>query len=71
MKANCPTINEITQMDFSDNFHNIKNSYKLTIFKEIRKTASFFLFAALKKPLMVRKNFQSAKMNAYKCQIIV
>jgi hypothetical protein len=51
------------------NFHFHPN--KLTIPKKSRKTALFFLFAALKKNLAVGKYSRLPKTNAYRCQIIV
>ncbi len=71
MIVNYPTYNKKTQKDFSDNFHNIKKSYKLTNLKKLRKTAPFYLFAAPRKLPMTRKKFQMAKIIAHRCQITV
>jgi hypothetical protein len=71
MKVNYPTNMENSHTDFSDNFHNIKISYKLTDVSKFRKTALFFRFFALEKSSVIGKFFQVAKINTYKCQIIV
>ncbi len=71
MKANYTTNNENTQVDFFDNFHNIKNFVQVDHFEKFRKTSSFFLFTAPEKPPVVGKFLQSPKMKAYNCQIIV
>jgi hypothetical protein len=48
MKDNYPTDNKVTSKDFSDNFHNIKNSVQVDHIEKTRKTVSFFLLAAPK-----------------------
>jgi hypothetical protein len=49
MKVNYPINKRNTQLDFSDNFHNIKNFVQVDHFVVILKTVPFFLMAALKK----------------------
>jgi hypothetical protein len=71
MKVNYPTNKRNTQMDFSDNFHNIKNFVKVDHLENILKTDLFFLFIAPENTPVVGKIFQLAKMYAYRCQIIV
>jgi hypothetical protein len=58
MKVNYPTNKTNTQMDFSDNFHNIKNFVQVDHFKKIKKGDSFFLNTAPEKPLVTGKIFQ-------------
>ncbi len=70
IKVNYPTDKKDTPEDFSDNFCNIKNSYKLTILNS-RKAASFFLFSAPEKPPGAGKFSRWAKSITYRCQIIV
>ncbi len=71
MKVNYPTNNKNTQMDFSDNFHNIKNFVQVDHIEKKMKIRLNSFFATLKKTAAVGKIFQSPKFNVYKYQIIV
>ncbi len=44
MKGNYPTNKKNTQMNFSDNFHNIKNFAQVDHFKNILENRSSFSF---------------------------
>jgi hypothetical protein len=49
MKVNYPTNNKNTQMDFSDNFHIIKNFVQVDHFENILENRSIFSFHRSKK----------------------
>jgi hypothetical protein len=49
MKANYPTNNKNTQMDFSDNFHNIKNFVQVDHIEKIMKNRLIFSFCRFQK----------------------
>ncbi len=60
-----------THTDFSDDFHNIKNFVQVDRRFKISKAALFFRFFAVEKSSVIGKFFQVAKINTYKCQIIM
>jgi hypothetical protein len=63
MKVNYPTDKENTRMDFSDNFHNIKNFVQVDhLEKNIKNPLNFFLYRS-RKMAGVQKNFPAAKNN--------
>jgi hypothetical protein len=58
---------ENTQMDVSDNFHNMINFVQVDHFlKKLQKSASYFLHTDAQKPLVTGKIFQLAKLNYWK-----
>ncbi len=61
MKVNYPTNKEYTQMDFSDNFHNIKNFVQVDHFENISKILVIFSFHRSRKTAGGRKNFPIVK----------
>ncbi len=71
MKVNYPTNMKNIHKDFSANFHNIKNFVQVDRRFEISKNRFIFPFLRPRKILGDRKFFQVAKINTYKCQIIV
>ncbi len=71
MKVNYPTNMENNHTDFSDHFHNIKNFVQVDRRFKISKNRFIFPCLRPRKILVDRKFFQVAKLNTYKCQIIV
>jgi hypothetical protein len=72
MKVNYPTNKKNTRMDFSDNFHNIKNFVQVDhIEKNINHPLYFFLFTAPGKWPVVGKISQPVKTNTNTCQILM
>jgi hypothetical protein len=61
MKANYPTNKENTQMDFSDNFHNIKNFVQVDHCENISKNLLIFSSQRSRKTAGGRKNFPIGK----------
>jgi hypothetical protein len=62
---------ENSHTDFSDHFHNIKNFVQVDRRFKISKNRFMLRFFALEKSSVIGKIFQVAKINTYKCQIIV
>jgi hypothetical protein len=63
-----PTNVKNTRLDFSENFHNIKEFLQVDHLEKIIKlTASFFRFHRFRKIAGGRKMFEVAKINAYRC----
>jgi hypothetical protein len=71
MKVNYPTDNKNTQMDFSDNFHNIKNFVQVDHIEKIMKNRLIFSSCRFQKTPVIGNFLKSSKINAYKCQITV
>ncbi len=71
MKVIYPTNMKNTHKDFSDHFHNIKNFVQVDRRFQISKNRFIFPFLRSRKILGDRKIFQVAKINTYKCQIIM
>jgi len=61
MKVNYTTNKQNTQMDFSDNFHNIKNFVQVDHFENIKKNRSIFSFHRSRKTAGGRKKFAITK----------
>jgi hypothetical protein len=61
MKVNYPTDNKNTQMDFSDNLHNIKNFVQVDNIEKIMKNRLIFSFCRSQKNAGDRKNFPIIK----------
>jgi hypothetical protein len=61
MKANYTTNKENTQVDFFDNFHNIKNFVQVDHFENISKNLVIFSFHRSRKTAGGRKNFAITK----------
>ncbi len=61
MKVNYPTNNENTQMDFCDNFHNIKNFVQVDHFKKKERKTSLFFLCRSPKTAVGRKKFPIGK----------
>jgi hypothetical protein len=61
MKANYTTNKENTRLDFSGNFHNIKNFVQVAPFEKISKNLVIFSFHRSRKTASGRKNFPIGK----------
>jgi hypothetical protein len=61
MKVNYPNNKRNTQMDFSDNFHNIKNFVQVDHFENISKNLVISSFDRSRKTAGDRKNFAITK----------
>jgi hypothetical protein len=61
MKVNYPTNKENTQMDFSDNFHNIKNFVKVDHLKKTTENRLIFSLCRCPKTAVGRKNIPFGK----------
>ncbi len=61
MKVNYPTNKENTQMDFSDNFHNIKNFVQVDHLKKRTKNLLIFFSCRSPKSAVGWKNFPIGK----------
>jgi hypothetical protein len=61
MKVNCPNNKINTELDFSDNFHNIKNFVQLDHFENISKNLVISSFDRSRKTTGGRKNFAITK----------
>jgi hypothetical protein len=61
MKVKYPTNKKNTPKDFSGTFHNIKNSFKLTIPKKIIKNSPIFSVSRSQKNAGGRKIFPTIK----------
>jgi hypothetical protein len=70
MKVKYPANKKNTHKDFSDHFRNIKNFVQVEHLNESLKNRLIFTSYRSRKIAGGRKNFQVAKMNSYKCQII-
>ncbi len=57
MKVNYPTNNKNTPMDFSDNFHNIKNFFQVDRIEKIMKNHLNFSFCRSQKKRRRSENF--------------
>jgi hypothetical protein len=62
IKVNYSTDKENTQMDFSDNFHNIQNFVQVEQLGKILKNRLMFSLFRFQKNTGVRKNFPITKI---------
>jgi hypothetical protein len=70
MKVTYPTDQKNIHKDFSNNFHNIENFVQVDHLKKRLKNLLIFTSYRFRKTDSGRKNYQVAKMNSYRCQII-
>jgi hypothetical protein len=71
MKVNYPTNNKNTQMDFSDNFHNIKNSVQADHIEKIMKIRLNFSFCRSKKKTpAIGKKFNHQKLTQISVKLL-